>query len=52
MPETIKAPEDYISVEMLYMQKLSDLIGKLAEDYMLEMLKKLIKKIRHIKENK
>ena len=32
MPENIKSPEDYISVEMLYMQKLSDLIGKLADE--------------------
>lgn len=31
MPESIKAPEDYISVEMLYMQKLSDLTGQLAQ---------------------
>ena len=32
MPENIKSPEDYISVEMLYMQKLSDLTGKLVDD--------------------
>lgn len=32
MPENIKSPEDYISVEMLYMQKLSDLIGTLVND--------------------
>lgn len=32
LPENIKSPEDYISVEMLYMQKLSDLIGKLADE--------------------
>lgn len=32
MPENIKSPEDYISVEMLYMQKLNDLIGKLADE--------------------
>lgn len=32
MPENIKSPEDYISVEMLYMQKLSDLIGTLVSD--------------------
>ena len=32
MPDSIKAPEDYISVEMLYMQKLSDLTGKLIDD--------------------
>lgn len=39
MPDSIKAPEDYISVEMLYMQKLSDLIGKLAEDGDINLLK-------------
>ena len=43
MPETIKAPEDYISVEMLYMQKLSDLIGKLAEDGDINLLEETIK---------
>ena len=32
MPDSIKAPEDYISVEMLYMQKLSDLTSKLVDD--------------------
>lgn len=42
MPDSIKAPEDYISVEMLYMQKLSDLIGKLAEDGDINLLKSTI----------
>lgn len=42
MPESIKAPEDYISVEMLYMQKLSDLIGKLAEESDINLLKSTI----------
>lgn len=42
MPDSIKAPEDYISVEMLYMQKLSDLIGRLAEDGDINLLKATI----------
>lgn len=42
MPDSIKAPEDYISVEMLYMQKLSDLIGRLAEDGDMNLLKATI----------
>ena len=42
MPDSIKAPEDYISVEMLYMQKLSDLIGRLAEDGYINLLKATI----------
>ena len=42
MPDSIKAPEDYISVEMLYMQKLSDLIGRLAEDGDINLLKTTI----------
>ncbi len=42
MPDSIKAPEDYISVEMLYMQKLSDLIGRLAEDGDIKLLKATI----------
>ena len=42
MPDSIKAPEDYISVEMLYMQKLSDLIGRLAEDRDINLLKATI----------
>ena len=42
MPENIKSPEDYISVEMLYMQKLSDLIGRLAEDGDINLLKATI----------
>lgn len=42
MPNSIKAPEDYISVEMLYMQKLSDLIGRLAEDGDINLLKATI----------
>ncbi len=39
LPESVKSPEDYISVEMLYMQKLSDLIGTLADDGDVNMLK-------------
>lgn len=42
MPDSIQAPEDYISVEMLYMQKLSDLIGKMAEDKDIKILKATI----------
>ena len=42
MPDSIKAPEDYLSVEMLYMQKLSDLIGRLAEDGDIKLLKATI----------
>lgn len=42
LPENIKSPEDYISVEMLYMQKLSDLIGRLAEDGDINLLKATI----------
>ncbi len=42
LPESIKAPEDYISVEMLYMQKLSDLIGRLTDDGDINMLKTTI----------
>lgn len=38
MPENIKSPEDYISVEMLYMQKLSDLIGTLVSDKDLNLI--------------
>ena len=39
MPDSIKAPEDYISVEMLYMQKLSDLMADWQKMEILSCLK-------------
>lgn len=42
MPEDIKSPEDYISVELLYMQKLSDLINTLSDDGDVNMVKSTI----------